>query len=264
MTDPFDVLRSHVRSVALLERPDADPDDLVDAITGAGAPNIASRSAGSDRSQRSNVVPLRSPRRRRWLVATGAVVIVVAGGAGVAAFRGERPAAPSADVLCHGSVDATGSAIAIAPTDDPIAGCSELWRNGDLPNIDALNKPTTDVPRLVACTGINGSLEVLPLPELTSCADFGLSDAGAVSVSVDPVTRLRDDLMVEINSGPCLGAPEVEQLALDAIARSGLARWKVEVADPESDCATVAIEPETSRVIVRSHPSATALDQEKP
>jgi len=56
MTDPIDVLRSHVQSVALLERPHTDPADLVAAITGAGAPDIANRSTGADRS---NVVALR-------------------------------------------------------------------------------------------------------------------------------------------------------------------------------------------------------------
>ena len=60
MTDPFDVLRTHVQSVALLERPNTDVDDLIAAITGASAPNIANRSERTEHSERSNVIPLRA------------------------------------------------------------------------------------------------------------------------------------------------------------------------------------------------------------
>ncbi|MCX6519919.1 MAG: hypothetical protein NTZ21_04575 [Actinobacteria bacterium] len=266
MTDPFDVLRSHVRSVALLEHPDTEPDDLVAQITGVADPMPDGASVIAFPHHRSPISPSRgshgSPRRRRWLVAAGVSAIVVVGGAGVAAFVGTRPSAPAAGVVCRASVS-NSSAIVIEPTADPVAACADLWARGDLPEID-VPKPTTpgspEVPRLVACVGEGLALQVLPLPEYWSCADAGLADADITGITDDPAVRLQAALVDRVNAGGCRTTADVAAIAREVLDSMDLATWSVKVSDPSSACATVALDVSTSHVIVRPHPSA----QEKP
>ena len=269
MTDPFDVLRSHVRSVALLEHPDTDPDDLVAQITGLADPiPEATREASvlafpAGRSPRSHGSH-GSPRRRRWLVAAGVSAIVVVGGAGVAAFVGTRPSTPTADVLCRGSADGKGSAIAVAPGADPIDQCADLWRAGDLPDVDAPGRPTTKVPRLLACTGSNGSIEVLPLPQSTSCADAGLADADVAGAVADPQVGLRHQLAREVNEAPCADAASVRATVERALETWGFSSWMVTVRDERAACVRALIDPAGTRVELFPDPNTDSSTQETP
>ncbi len=257
--DPFDVLRSHVHSVALLERPETTADDLIASITGG-----SSFAGGDVRRDRSNVIPFRSPRRRRWLVATSAVAIVAVGSAGVAAYVGSRPTVPSADLLCRGSASGDGSSIAVALGDDPIGQCAELWRSGALPDIDRPAQPTTQIPRLVACTGTNGSVEVLPLGAAGSCADVGLSDADVAGLADDPVLGLRRDLVRLVNDAPCRPATEVMAAVQSVLAARGLSTWSITVRGSDLACARVMIDVERSQIELFPDPNTYETTEETP
>lgn len=266
MTDPFDVLRSHVRSVALLEHPDTEPDDLVARITGVDDLDARDASVIALPPHRAPGSPgaARSPRRRRWLVAAGVSAVVVVGGAGVAAFVGARPSNPAADVLCRGSADGTGSAIAVAPGEDPIDQCADLWRIGDLPDVDAPGGPTTKVPRLVACTGSNGSIEVLPLPDDSSCADAGLDDADVAGALADPKLGLRHQLAREVNEAPCADVTSVRKTVERALATWGFSSWSITVRDEGATCARALIDPAGTRVELFPDPNTDTSLQETP
>lgn len=243
MTDPFDVLRSHVRSVALLERPTTDTDELIAEITGAGEPNVAPR---------SNVVAFRSPRRRRWLVASSALAIVAVGGAGVAAYMGMRPTRPNDGVVCRASADNL-SAIVVEPTSDPINACAALWIRGDLPDVDD-PRPADQPPRLVACVGANESLEVIPVPALGSCADLGMSDADVGAMSSDPVVELQSVVEDRLNAHECRSAADAKAVIVEALKRLNLESWSVDMRNAAADCVLVAVEPSTARVVVINRP----------
>lgn len=256
MTDPFDVLRSHVRAVALLEHPDTEPDDLVAQITGIADPIADGASVIAFPHHRSPGSPGSpgSPRRRRWLVAAGVSAIVVVGGAGVAAFVGTRPSAPAAGVVCRASISNT-SAIVIEPTSDPIAGCAELWARGDLPEIDRAGPG--EVPRLVACVSARGTLDVVPLPEGQTCADAGMVEADASGALDEPVTRLQELLATDINLAACRSVESAMDLVEASLREVGLTDVTVEVRDPGARCVLALLEPTHARVILIPRPSPT-------
>ncbi len=258
MTDPFDVLRSHVRSVALLEHPDTDPDDLVAQVTAVAEPIADGASVIAFPHHRSPVPPSRashgSPRRRRWLVAAGVSAIVVVGGAGVAAYVGTRPSVPSAGVMCRASIS-NRSAIVIESTADPIVGCAALWARGDLPEI---GRPGPgDVPTLVACVGERGVLEVLPVSAGQTCADAGLVDADASGLADDPVTRLQELLALRINLTPCQPVEPAVDLVEASLREVGLTDVTVDVREPDARCVLAVIEPSHTRVLLIPRSSPT-------
>ncbi|MFN8021144.1 MAG: hypothetical protein U0Q03_06395 [Acidimicrobiales bacterium] len=259
--DPFDLLRDHVRAVVLLERPGVDPDDLVAQITGT-----VDR---ADRSRGAQVLPLhasgalrspRSPRRRRWLAAGLVAATVAVGSAGIAAFQGERPADPTADVVCRSSTDPLSSSIGLHADGDPVEQCARLWARGDLPDLDHPT-PGGAVPRLVACTSrVNGALEVLPLPDLTTCADLGLLDADVEQA--DPALALQVRLQRHV--AQCHDTAELEAYTVGLIEQLELSTWTVRVAAETTGCATAAIDSATRVITLQADPLAPSSSKENP
>lgn len=257
MTDPFDVLRSHVRSVALLEHPDTDPDDLVAQITGVAEPITASTRDGASvlafpaaRSPRSHG----SPRRRRWLVVAGVSAIVVVGGAGVAAFVGARPSTPTAGVVCRASIS-NSSAIVIEPSADPVAACADLWARGDLPEIG--QKGPGEIPRLVACVGARGTLEVLPAAKGQTCAAAGMVEADPSGSLDDPVVALQERLAIDINVAACQAIEPATDIVEAALRELELPSWTIEVRQPTATCVIAVVEPTSTRVLLIPRSSPT-------
>lgn len=248
--DPFDVLRAHVRSVALLEPPGVDADELVASITGT-----TDREAGREGAHRRG-----SPRRRRWLVAGVATATVAVGGAGIAAYQGSRPTDPTADVVCRSSIDGFGSTVGLRSDGDPIGECARLWARGDLPDLDHPT-PGGEVPRLVACTSERtGTIEVLPLDEFTTCADVGLLDADVEQA--DPVTLLQRRL--ERHVAECHDAAEVEAYAGGLLDELGLDGWVVGRRPAAGRCATAAVDTGARTVDVLPDPLAPSSSKETP
>jgi len=249
MTDPFDVLRTHVRAVALLERPTAAPDDLVAAIT--------------DASPSAPVIPLRSGHRRRWMATGGAVAIVVVGGAGVAAFRGERPDAQIRDVICRSTAKLDSSGFAVNAGSDPIAACAALWTTGRLPDVD---RPTSagTVPRLAACTGMDRSIEVYPLSAAASCSDLGLLDADPTFAATDAVMQLQRRIADTINAESCVSGLAAVGAARSALDELKLSSWTITEPDGPVECAAISVDVGSSMVVVRVNPFPAPSTEETP
>ena len=235
--DPVDVLQTHVRAVALLERPRDDPDDLIARITSAAVS--------------ATVVPLRTPRRRRWWVAGAATTIVVVGGAGVAALIGARPDEQIRDVVCRAGTGPSGSGLAVVAGTDPIGACAELWRSGAMSEQAGAVDTGDVVPRLVACTGPGRPIEVYPLAEGTGCATLGLLDADVTANVDDPVVELQEIAASLYGSGVCTSSEELFRSMEDALKTLELVDWTA-VVDGDAKCAVAAIDP--SRLVVRIAP----------
>jgi hypothetical protein len=249
MTDPFDELRTHVRAVALLERPTTTPDDLIAMVT--------------DANPSAPVTVLQARRRRRWLAAGGAVAIVVAGSAGVAAFRGERPDAQIPDVICRSTDRLDSSSLAVDAGSDPIGACAALWSTGQLPDVDRATG-TGAVPRLAACTGAGRSLEVYPLPIGAGCADLGLLDADPSFAADDPVAALQQRIIETINSESCLSAPDAVAAAASLLDELGLSSWAVTEPREAVGCAAISVDVDASTLVVRANPFPAPSIQETP
>jgi hypothetical protein len=245
--DPVDVLQTHVRAVALLERPRDDPDDLIERITSAAVS--------------ATVVPLRTPRRRRWWVAGAATTIVVVGGAGVAAWVGARPAEQIRDVLCRPGADRSGSGLAVVAGDDPIGACAELWRSGAMAEQAGVADTGGLAPRLVACTGTGRPIEVYPLADGAGCASLGLLDADVTANETDAVVALRTFVVEMDRMSDCLSSDRLARAVDDQLSSLGLDAWSV-VVEGDARCALAGVEAGRTTVRILPDPLAPPLLEE--
>lgn len=254
--DPFDLLRTHVRAVALLEQPRTDADELVADITGS-----VDR---ADRSRAAQVLPLhgaRSPRRRRWLVVASATAIAAVGGAGVAAYVSSQPADPVAGIVCRASADFGSTSVVLPIDDDPIAACANLWKTGDLPRLDQ-GGGSGEVPELAACTGGGGSVEVLPVADGETCETFGLVTAELRPDAAGAVETLARRLS-DVHASGCIRVDELRAYAEAQLAELGLVDWKV-VAPVADGCALAATDAASRTVSILEDPRPTPSPQESP
>lgn len=256
--DPFDLLRAHVRVVALLEQPAVDADELVADITGS--------IDRADRSRGAQVLPLhgfpsaRSPRRRRWFVAGSVATIVAVGGAGVAAYVALRPSDPVLGINCRESAEPGSASVQLGLDDDPIAACANLWKTGDLPGLGQGQSGV--VPDLVACTGVGGAIEVLPVADDESCETFGLEPERGDQLGGDPVAELNEQA-IELNQLGCRPKDEMKAAAAELIGRLGLDGWRVEVDPSAGACSVLAVDTPSSQIVVRADPLRTPPNEEK-
>jgi hypothetical protein len=247
--DPFDLLRAHVRTVALLEQPTIDADELVADITGS--------IDRADRSRGAQVLPLhgfpraRSPRRRRWFVAGAAATIVAVGGAGVAAYVALRPTDPVLGIVCRESADFGSFSVVLPLEGDPVAACANLWKT------DAKG----EVPDLIACAGGAGSVQVFPVVDETSCEFFGFASLDPSAV-VDPIQQL--NAAVRESNEKCRTAGELSQEAAEVIERLGLTTWTVDVQSPDVGCSLLAVDTDAEVLIVRMDPLRPTSSEEMP
>lgn len=251
--DPFEVLRDHAQMVALLERPTIDADDLVDGIlldSFAGRSPVVPAS-GARRSSPMVVRAMR--RRRRW--AAAAVAATLASGAGVAALSRDTPANPAGDLLCRSAIDGSGVSIAIELGDDPVEQCVELWQDGSLPS-GGTERPLTEVPPLLACTGRLALVEVIPVELGQTCGDLGMV-AADTDLADRPEATLATELEAFANTERCRSVDEVLARAHVLLRDLGLDdTWSVDVGDPDAPCAAAAIDPLIERIVLRTSPIA--------
>lgn len=258
--DPFDLLRAHVRVVALLEQPAVDADELVADITGS--------IDRADRSRGAQVLPLhgfpsaRSPRRRRWFVAGSVATIVAVGGAGVAAYVALRPSDPVAGIVCRESADPNSYSVVLPLEGDPVAACTNLWKTGDLPNPER-GEANGEIPELVACEGGQGAIEVLPVGAVGSCEYVGLVPSGDRSPAEDAVGVLRERVAEHL-SGGCRSAADLRDFIEEQLMSLGLTSWEINLLASEGDCALASIESERQQILVIEDPLAPPPPEEKP
>jgi hypothetical protein len=94
-------------------------------------------------------------------------------GAGAAAAAGVFSADDvkvEAGIGCYERADLHATVSVMPATPDPVAACAELWREGAIDG-----RTTGDAPPLVACTGQDEPVRVLPSDDPDICARLGFS-----------------------------------------------------------------------------------------
>jgi hypothetical protein len=223
VTDPFDVLARHLRSLPEVAARPSD-DELIELIvTGAIAPPVGRR--------------LRSPRRRRLRLLGIIAIGGLATGGGVAAAllaRSGHTTRPSAGVACRERFDLHSSATVIEPTDDPVAACRDLWQRGQLPTGTAPGTPT-GVPTLIACLAPNGALNVLPADPGRTCADLDLATSDTAPITGDVLVTLRNRLSAEIDA-VCVPPADAQAAAQHIVDELHITGWTFTVQDMTGQC----------------------------
>ena len=192
---------------------------------------------------------------RRW-VAAGAAIAVIAGSATAAALLNRaKPERSQQGIACHAAADLTAGAVVIPTAPGPLAACAQLWLSGTLPDIDHGSPTTGSAPKLFACVGAGGGLDVFPnlSDPPVSCADLGLVEAIA-DVSADPLVVLQDRLSNDINLA-CVDLNTARQLAHAALLDLGLEDWTVTIRDNNQDCVKAGEDPDTKSVYLFSLPA---------
>ncbi len=195
-------------------------------------------------------------RRRRRLVATGALtIIVVTGGAvGVASLiRSGQPSRPSDGIACRSAADPRADAIVVEAGSDPVGRCRALWAGGE----PAQPGPAVgEVPPLVACVGASGVIEVYP-GDSSTCGQLGLVVADpSLTPENQAVVALQDRIVELINDQPCVAATKAAAIAQEIVADSELDGWTVSVR-PDSEnasCAKAALDVPNQTISVVKFP----------
>lgn len=216
-----------------------DPIDVFNEVTRQQADRIVApdelrRAVGSLIAEAG--APKRRVRRRSVLV-VGAGVLVVGAGIGANALLTKgQPTRPEHGVDCYSEPRTDSAVVVLPPNVDPLGGCSELWRRGDLPDPGNPLGATQPVPSLVACVGTGGTVGVYPGPP-DLCVQLDLVPADSVAdSSTGAATDLANRVADEINLADCAPLAVVEQRALTILGDLGLEAWTV-VPSPGADTA---------------------------
>lgn len=241
--DPVDLLQMYSApdgwdSTVELTGPDADAD----------AVSLLQRVVGGQ-------VAATGPRRRHLRLVTGVIIAASLGGAAVAAatILSRSPDEPESVSCWSESVAPPEAQVGLGwdGIDDPISICSDEWRGGRL-GADGPPQP------LQACVNEDGVAAVVPGDE-TTCEHLGLESFAPIDPATSngqmllDVSILERRLVATYNVGPCrspeLVVPEVETLLNDL----GFVGWDVTIAgifSADEPCASIAVEPETTTVVV--------------
>jgi|CXWL01.1.fsa_nt_gi hypothetical protein len=193
------------------------------------------------------------PRRwQRGTIAVGAWAVVVLASASLGAaalLRSGQPSVPEAGAACRAEAAVDASAIVVAPGEEPIVACRELWVAGAFEELVGVR----GVPDLVACIGGGGAVEVFPGGP-SVCGGLGLVAADAdLSVGNERIVGLQDRVVEEINAAGCLSVADAALGAEQILSESGLEGWRVVVYSEVGDgvCGGVVVDSETRTLLVR-------------
>ena len=217
VSDPFEILRTHVRSIQSDEPPVINDAELVDAITsGRYTSSLSSH----------DFVPGLRPRRNRRRVAVGvAVALAASGGIAVAAGNwGEEASRPERGASCYSELSTLSSQVVLPSSVDPLGDCAEMWRAGEITVADGSISPGT-VPPLVACVSEQNVVAVFPSTDGRGCGSLGLPDA-ILSGDIDPVAELALRLVDEVNA-KCMSFDEAQQETEKILHSLRLSGWKI-------------------------------------
>ncbi len=217
-SDPFEVLRTHVRSTTSDVPPRISDADLVDAITNG-------RYAPATITTTGDFVPRRRPRRRHRVAIGVAVALAASGGFAVAASNWDQKASrPERGASCYSAFSMLSSQLALPNSVDPLGDCAEMWRSGRL-NLSDGSVPPGAVPALVACVSKQNVVVVFPSTDDRGCGSLGLPNA-IVSGEVDPVAELAHRLVDEVNA-TCLPFEAAQQETEKILHSLRLSGWKI-------------------------------------
>jgi hypothetical protein len=242
VSDPFDVLRRHVRQQAAGTEPGTSTDELVAHIT-------------LEHHRADGLDEVRVRRPRRWAVVGAVVAAAVGVGAGAVVTASlERPQVTQLGVACHPSVAERGTSLVVALGDDPIEDCAAVWRAGDLPNLDEKSPPSD--PPLVACASDRGVIEVFPGSGPEVCTDAGLVPADIDAIMSDPLLELSRRIVDEINL-TCPSFDGAIEHARQLLEELGFAGWNLVAVDDGGECGVVGNpDPQTRTLSVRTVPAS--------
>ncbi len=210
------------------------------------------RAASPDVVRELNEQRRRRSRRRGGLIIAGAAILGTTSAAAAYVVTRDQPSEPAALVSCHADERFPGAALALEPSaDDPIARCTEAWREGRLPNPDEPSAPRAEAPALIACTGPGLGVNVFPSSDPELCQRLGMVTA---EVRLDDdgqaVVELQDRL-IAATYPDCVSSEDAAAEAQRTIDDLGVDGWTIEVIPPERDsqaCARVAVDAETRTV----------------
>jgi hypothetical protein len=243
MSDPFDLLRGHLRGQADGVEPGTSTDELISHITLEYHRGPVFSAAPSSR------------RKRRWgaMAVSAAVFVGLGAGAAVTATVLDRQpvSEPLAGVVCRAEASTTSSAIVLPAGPDPIGDCAQRWAAGELPLVDEQSEPTN--PSLVACVGRGGALEVYPGDSDELCATLGLAAADLDSFVADPTIPLNDRIAEEINM-QCMEPEQAAQAAVALLDQMGFRDWNVVLEATEKCALVVFAEGGEHTLYVRHYP----------
>ena len=110
--------------------------------------------------------PARSARRLALVLAA---LLTIAGGAAAAGLFTADDVNVQAGVGCYDRAALQADTTIMGPVADPVAACAALWREGVVDD-----RPTAEAPPLVACTGKDQPVRVLPGDGPDTCSGLGL------------------------------------------------------------------------------------------
>ena len=190
----------------------------------------------------------RKLRRGAVVVSIGAALAIGGVGLGVAAIVSRQPDRPDQAPACRDAPIRDSNIVALAPGDDALSRCGELWADGTITS--PMHAPNS-VPPLVACIGQGGIVEVFPGPP-TLCGELGLDPA---SPTPDPGTNAVSDLTNritdELNLADCVDVAGAID-TVDAILRDvDLAHWTIDNSSVPADSICVKAEVDAATTSVR-------------
>ncbi len=170
---------------------------LRDAMTAEVEAMGSRRSRLSFRSRRG-----RGPSRLAVILVTLCTVGIGAGLAGAAGVFSAEEMEVEAGIGCYSEATLTPkSTTIIGPRQDPIAACAELWRQGVV-------KPGSKgmVPPLVACTGVDQPVRVMPGKDASVCARLDLVPLPADYADASAATERLQLALKSLGKGEYPGA----------------------------------------------------------
>ncbi|MDZ4826016.1 MAG: hypothetical protein SGJ13_06065 [Actinomycetota bacterium] len=176
------------------------------------------------------------PRRdRRVLVAVAIIIAIALGLLAFGLVRRESPEKSLGGVVCHPSLDLTGSRFVSFEAGGAVDVCADAWERGLVGE--------GPVPNLSACILDTGVIGVFPGEAGTTCARLGLPvalerDADLVNFGRDLGTTLNEE---------CIGADEAIAVVEAKFEEWGMDGWVVSLGagppfDAEYPCASAAVD----------------------
>ena len=200
----------------------------------------------------------RSRRRRRLVLVALPAIVAVLAATGFTSYVLTREPTQLESIGCFETASLRGNtAIVDADGRDPVAICTELWREGLI--------GTAPVPRrLTACVLASGAIGVFPSTGADTCAKLGIAPLPlGYSAEAERFAKLRHAIVARLGepaSGSSRGSPKCvhEQDARAIVRREldahGYRDWRIDVAGEgftaERPCAEVAFEGNRKAVIL--------------
>ncbi|HEY4332730.1 MAG TPA: hypothetical protein VGM78_09175 [Ilumatobacteraceae bacterium] len=192
----------------------------------------------------------RTSRRRRWIGGGVAAVLVLSGATVAAAVLRRNELLPEVGATCRSTAALTAGQFVLAPGQDPLSACAQLWVAGDI------DPAVHQAPILTSCAGLHGAVEVFP-GDARTCAALGLQSADAAlsttgSEVVDLLQQVDTAINAAIGTGGCISVTDAVHTAGDLLAASGFNGWTVTI-EPGTDagaCAKAFVDSTTKRIVI--------------